>query len=254
MPTNPSDVRIGIYGNDSPNTTATICRHPGLWALGYAGSVSACEAVPIDLFAPTGDHTWGDILEEIDGVVLAGFTDPADRHPAHEEALVKYCRERSLPLLAIDQGMHILNNAFGGTVQEDLARDRPEALQHRQPPEDDIRHAINVYPDTLLACTYGEGEVIVNSEHRGGIDRVGRGFKVSGEALDGVVEAIEWINEGWFALGIQWQPASATSSGLDIQVFRTLIDMACNKTLAKPKPSPKLRRRLAKAAAASAAA
>src|SRR5207253_3233986 len=33
-------------------------------------------------------------------------------------------------------------------------------------------------------------------------------------------------NEFWFALGIQWHPASATASGLDIQVFRGLIAAA----------------------------
>ena len=51
-----------------------------------------------------------------------------------------------------------------------------------------------------------------------------RGFRVSARALDGVIEAIEAENDSWFALGVQWHPASATASGLDIQLFRGLVD------------------------------
>jgi putative glutamine amidotransferase len=121
--------------------------------------------------------------------------------------------------------MHALNTSHGGTVFFDLPRDLPEALQHRHPPERGLRHAINVIEGTQLAELYGEGEVVVNSEHRRAVQRVARGFRVGAHALDGVIESIE-AEEGWFALGVQWQPASATASGLDIQLFRGLIE-AC---------------------------
>jgi len=52
---------------------------------------------------------------------------------------------------------------------------------------------------------------------------------VCATALDGVIEAIE-ADGGWFALGVQWQPASATASGLDIQLFRGLIDACLKQT------------------------
>jgi len=69
---------------------------------------------------------------------------------------------------------------------------------------------------------------VVNSEHRRAVQRLARGFRVSAQALDGVIEAIE-ADDGseWFALGVQWQPASATASGLDIQVFRGWLPLAC---------------------------
>ena len=51
------------------------------------------------------------------------------------------------------------------------------------------------------------------------------GLPASAFALDGVIEAIEADSE-WFALGVQWQPASSTASGLDIQLFRGLVE-AC---------------------------
>ena len=81
-----------------------------------------------------------------------------------------------------------------------MPRDLPEALQHRHPPERGLRHAINVLPDTGLAELYGEGEVVVNSEHRRAVQRIARGFRICAQALDGVVEAIE-ADGDWFALG-----------------------------------------------------
>jgi putative glutamine amidotransferase len=122
--------------------------------------------------------------------------------------------------------MLALNAALGGLNYEDLPRELPEALQHRHPPELGLRHAILVQPNTMLARIYGEGEVVVNSEHRQAVQRVAKNFNVGGTALDGVIEAIEHNSDSWFAFGVQWQPASASASGLDIQVFRALIEAA----------------------------
>ena len=47
----------------------------------------------------------------------------------------------------------------------------------------------------------------------------------------------QWDN--WFAIGVQWQPASPSASGLDIQVFRALIDAAVARTGAT-QPSRKM--------------
>src|SRR6202011_873967 len=102
------------------------------------------------------------------------------------------------------------------------------------PPEKGLAPTIAVEPDTRLAGLYGEGEIVVNSEHRGAVNRLARGFRVGARALDGVIEAVESENEAWFVLGVQWQPASATSSGLDIQLFRGLVEAAGRRAL---KPS-----------------
>src|SRR5262249_36394450 len=118
------------------------------------------------------------------------------------------------------------NATFGGTLYLDLSRELPEALQHRHPPEKGLRHAINVVRGTRLSDIYGEGELVVNSEHRRAVSKGAKGFRISAEALDGVVEAIETDGDGWFAVGVQWRPASGSASGLDIQLFRGLIEAA----------------------------
>lgn len=216
-----STTRIGIYGPEE--TGLNEPRSFALWPTGYTGAIKAAEAVPVFLPEKTADLSWNEILHEIDGVVIAQGHGNTPQHIADEEELVRFCHEHRIPLLAIDRGMHRLNTAFGGHLHVDLSRELPEALQHRHPPERGLRHAINVLPKTYLADLYGEGEVAVNSEHRAGIKQLARGFRVSATALDNVIEAVESEKPGWYAMGVQWRPASSSASGLDIQVFRGLI-------------------------------
>jgi hypothetical protein len=215
--------RIGIYG---PDVSAGEKHGCGLWPAGVAAAVTAAEGEPV--FLPEqAERSWGEILEGFAGVVVIGHDRAARRCITDAEALCTWCHDHNLPYLGIDHGLHILNSSHGGTLHNDLPRDLPDALQHRHPPERGLRHAINVLADTTLADLYGEGEVVVNSEHRKAVNRVARGLRVCAHALDGVVEALEALGE-WWALGVQWNPASSTASGLDIQVFRGLID-ACSR-------------------------
>jgi gamma-glutamyl-gamma-aminobutyrate hydrolase PuuD len=221
FPTNPN-LRIAVYGSEVRATGKGI----GLWAAGYQGALTAAGAAPTFLPAATGAEPWNEVLEGFHGVVVATYTKATPGKMGDVESLCLWCKQHRFPLLAIDQGLLAMNSAFGGLNYQDLPREVPEALQHRCPPESGLRHAINVQPGTMLASLYGEGEIIVNSEHRQAVQRVAGGFQSGGIALDGVIESIESKSETWFALGVQWQPASPTASGLDIQVFRGLVDAA----------------------------
>lgn len=215
-------LRIAVYGSE----IKTKGRGVGLWTSGYQGTLVAAGADPVFLKPACGGESWDEILDGMMGVVACGFENNASGKFGDIESLCLWCRSHRFPLLAIDNGLLAMNAAFGGLNFTDLPREMPEALQHRHPPEHGLRHAINVVPNTLMCSVYGEGEIVVNSEHRQAVQRVARGFAASGIALDGVIEAIEHTNDDWFAVGVQWQPASPSASGLDIQVFRALIDAA----------------------------
>jgi len=222
----PPAYRIGIYGVDCSRPDE---RHGcGLWSAGVAASLAAAETTPVTL--PSRTRTcWEDHLDGLHGVVVIGHDTAAKQSPADAEEICAFAHDHKLPLLCIDHGVLALNTSHGGTVYTDLARELPEALQHRHPPERGLRHAINIIPDTQLAALYGDGEVVVNSEHRRAVQRLARGFRICAQALDGVVEAIEYEGNEWFALGVQWQPASCTASGLDIQLFRGLATACKNR-------------------------
>jgi putative glutamine amidotransferase len=214
-------LRIGIYGSDDSSTPSS--RPFSLWAAGYPASVTAAEGIPVPLQIVSG-CPWDEILQDVDGVVFAESRATNARQQAEEVRLCETCRKLGLPFLGVDQGLHVLNTTFGGTIFSDVSREVPEAIQHRQPPEPGARHAIAVTEGTRLAHLYGEGEIVVNSEHRRAVNRVARGFRVCARALDGLVEAIEFEGDTWYAMGVQWHPASVSASGLDIQVFRGLIE------------------------------
>ncbi len=224
MTTSTLSLYVAVFGTDE--TTLEGGRGCGLWPSGYGAALHQAGATPRLLGDATRGKSWDDLLAGVHGVILIGTDRATTRQMADEERLCKWCRKRGLPLLGVDHGLHTLNTTFGGTLYLDLARELPEALQHRHPPEKGVRHAINVEAGTRLADVYGEGEIVVNSEHRRGIDRVARGFRVSARALDGVIEAVEAEGDAWFAMGVQWHPASETASGLDIQLFRGLVEAA----------------------------
>ena len=226
MPANVSPLPIGIYGSD--DTPANARHGCGLWPAGYAATLAAAGGQPVMIEPGIRGRSWDDILDGLCGVLLVGSDSDDPGQLRDGERLCEWCRRHQLPLLGVDHGMHVLNLTYGGTVYADLPHDLPEALQHRHPPEKGVRHAITVVPGTRLAEMYGEGEVAVNSEHRRAVQRVARGFRVSARALDGVIEAIEAESPGWFSVGVQWHPASETASGLDIQLFRGLVE-ACRR-------------------------
>src|SRR5262245_20805933 len=134
-------VRIGIRGSAGAAQGGRGC---GLWPPGYAAALKAVNATPVHLSPPTLARPWDEILDGVHGVVLAGHDRATPGQVAAEEGLCRWCQERRLPLLGIDQGLHTLNMTFGGSVYLDLARELPEALQHRHPPERGLRHAISV--------------------------------------------------------------------------------------------------------------
>lgn len=224
--TSTTTIRIGYLGSEPTQPGERHgCR---LWPAGIAASITAAEAEPVPI-TDTKGKDWAEVLQNIHGVVLSGHDAAAKKISIEGESLCQWCHKNRFPILAIDHGMHHLNAAQGGTIFLDLPRDLPDAIQHRHPPERGLRHAINVVQGTHLGAMYGDGEVIVNSEHRRAINRLGRGFIVGATALDGVIEAIQSADPEWWAVGVQWQPATSTASGLDIQLFRGLVEAAAKR-------------------------
>jgi hypothetical protein len=230
-------LRVGIFGPEEiPGNESRGC---ALWETGYAAALRTAGGEPVMLGETAVGRSWWTDLEGVQALIWTGRSRAALQPLPEEIRLCNWCRKNRFPLLVVDNALHVLNLGYEGTLYLDLCKECPEALQHRHPPEPGGRHAISIRRDSRLAGIYGEGELVVNSEHRRAISRVARGFHVSAQALDGVIEAIEADAENWFALGVQWRPAAATASGLDIQLFRGLIDAARGRL-----PTASRRRRL----------
>lgn len=113
------------------------------------------------------------------------------------------------PVFGICRGFQELNVLFGGTL-EDLS----EGAHHAAPDEDvpfhalfAHRHEIELAEGGLLAAGGAPRRITVNSVHRQGLARLGRGLSVEAWTIDdGLVEAISSRPCGAEVLAVQWHP------------------------------------------------
>jgi putative glutamine amidotransferase len=114
-----------------------------------------------------------------------------------------------LPLFAICRGFQELNVALGGTLHQRV-HDVGGMADHRSSGAPDQafapRHPVRLVEGGLLARLAGPGEVMVNSSHGQGIDRLAPGLAVEAVASDGLVEAVRVEGAAAFAIGVQWHP------------------------------------------------
>src|SRR5439155_309641 len=83
------------------------------WAPGYAAAVTAAGGVPVMLTPPKPGVTWAKVLRDLDGVVFLGGDPASPTRAADEKRFCEWCRDRELPLLAVDQGLLSLNTTLG---------------------------------------------------------------------------------------------------------------------------------------------
>lgn len=208
------------------------------YGFGYGRPLLAVGALPVLLPYYEREQDRADLIERIDGLVLAGGRDieawrygRAEAHPAQgatqphlDEIELWYARaavEAGVPVLGVCRGCQILNVAFGGTLYGDMAEyphggaDHPGAkweewrelvrstLEGTPRPLHPV-HPIEIAPDSMLASQVGE-RAVVDSYHHQAIHEVGRGLRAVAWAPHGVTEAIEMPGASAFVLGVQWE-------------------------------------------------
>ncbi|MGZ8292334.1 MAG: gamma-glutamyl-gamma-aminobutyrate hydrolase family protein [Telluria sp.] len=125
--------------------------------------------------------------------------------------LIRAALQRGIPIFAICRGFQEMNVALGGSLHQ-AVQEVAGMMDHRENPSDPLdnqyapSHPIDLVPGGLLARILdGASEIVVNSLHGQGIDRLGKGIVVEATAHDGLVEAFS-VPESPFALAAQWHP------------------------------------------------
>lgn len=188
---------------------------------------SATSGVPVGLPALGDGFDAEGWLAHLDGVVLTGGASNIEPHRYDQEvrdgdeserdamrdgsaiALVRGAVRRGVPLLGICRGIQEMNVALGGSLYP-LLHQVPGRRDHRrqrdQPREVQLapRHRLRLTPGSLMAAIAEAEEVMVNSLHGQGIDRLAPGLQVDGVADDGTIEAVSAPSAPGFVLGVQW--------------------------------------------------
>jgi len=128
-----------------------------------------------------------------------------------ELAVLLEAMKRDMPVLGICGGEQLINVAMGGTLYQDIKKERPESNEHQQKnKKDTTSHQVKVIPGTkLFKMMGGKGKaplkVRVNSTHHQAVKDVADRCIASAIATDGIVEAVE-SKDHRFIVGIQWHP------------------------------------------------
>jgi putative glutamine amidotransferase len=100
------------------------------------------------------------------------------------------------------------------------------------------RHALDTTPGSVLDGICGPRTVLVNSSHRCAVECVADGLRVSAVTQDGVVEALEWADDDWFAMGVQFQPETDGGVDLAASLFETFLDEVISRGVTASDQSP----------------
>jgi putative glutamine amidotransferase len=168
-----------------------------------------------------------DLLARLDGLFVTGSPSnveparyggapsrPGTLHDRRRDAttlpLLRRAIASGVPILAICRGVQELNVALGGTLHQ-LVHEVPGRSDHRGRPggvEDRYAHTahpVRLAAGGLFARLAGGSELMVNSVHSQGIDRLAGGLMIEATAPDGQIEAVRGSGVG-FVVGVQWHP------------------------------------------------
>ncbi len=183
----------------------------------YVQRVSDSGAVPMLIPSIEKEENIETLLDIADGVLLIGGRDydPADfgelphpetvrnrMRPHFDITFGKAVLKRKMPVLGICAGCQLLNIVSGGKLIQHL----DNAEKHRK----GVFHSAKILCDGFFAEALGKSandEIIVNSFHHQAVAPYcpGKGVKVTAEAFDGSIEAIEFEGER-MVLGVQFHP------------------------------------------------
>jgi putative glutamine amidotransferase len=107
-----------------------------------------------------------------------------------------------------------VNVALGGTLHQAIqeigsrddhrgARGKPDATKDEAYA---LAHPISIAKGSCLAGIVGAADLMVNSVHGQGIDRLANGLRAEAHAPDGQIEAFSIASHRGFALALQWHP------------------------------------------------
>jgi putative glutamine amidotransferase len=122
--------------------------------------------------------------------------------------LDKILKNNQMPVLGICRGVQMINVSLGGSLYQDIFKQRNETTINHSDSEkwDDYVHKVNIIDGTFLSDILGKEEIDVNSLHHQAIKNLGDDLIVSAMSPDGIIEAVEFKDKSRFVLGVQWHP------------------------------------------------
>jgi putative glutamine amidotransferase len=144
--------------------------------------------------------------------------------------VIKYAKERKIPILGICKGMQLINVSYGGTLYQDIKYAGLDSKSHRQSEESITKpfHSINIEKNSLLGKIFDNKEkLMVNSYHHQAVKDLGKGLVIDAKADDGIIESIHYDDKSQWILGVQFHPEQLSRNNEDFRaIFSEFIKQA----------------------------
>lgn len=167
---------------------------------------------------------------DVDGA-LYGYDGPVaneyGKDPRSDERQLRMLRtaiSQDQVMLAICRSSQLLNVACGGTLIPDL---EPADL-HRVTDGTGMFHdeEISLVAGTRVHEVFARERLTVRSGHHQAVAEPGMGLQIAARADDGVIEAVERIDNTWI-VGVQWHPEDDDGAAADrLAIFNAFVSQA----------------------------
>lgn len=154
---------------------------------------------------------------------------PNDRRDFFDLHVMQIAKEMRKPTLCICRGHQIFNVFHGGSLYQDISYAKGARDWHSSKGAPDcLAHEIRIEKDSLLYDILQEENISVNSFHHQFVKDVAPELRVVAKSPDGVIEALEYKNNDYFCLSLQWHPEmlAARESESMLKLFQRLIQEA----------------------------
>lgn len=141
--------------------------------------------------------------------------------------LIKFAKEKNIPILGICRGFQILNVYHGGTLYQDLSYNKDCYIKHSQGYNPKlVTHSVKLTNESKLFNLFNDKEFLVNSFHHQTIKDIAPSLKIAAISKDGVIEAFESEDYN-FLIGVQWHPEMLHENINEMNIlFSSLINEA----------------------------
>jgi len=166
-------------------------------------------------------------LEDEDGGLFSKVIKERDNQEIY--LLVKILKTNDMPVLGICRGAQMINVSLGGSLYQDIFKQRNETTISHSDSEkwNDYVHKVNIIDGTFLSDISGKSEIDVNSLHHQAIKSLGEDLIVSAISSDGIIEAVELKDKKRFVLGVQWHPEMIFKKDkVQMDLLKSFVDEA----------------------------
>lgn len=231
-------VVIGVSGSHNVTDRQIFVRE------NYMDSVLRAGGIPVLLPEVEDEDTIEQMLDSLDGILLAGGGDvnparygeemlPAcgeadEKRDTFEFKLVAQAMKRRMPIFGICRGSQVLAAAMGGTLFQDIESQKGIPAEHhsQKPPYGEAVHRVCLKSGGLFERITGVKEVQTNSMHHQAVKDAGPNLVVEGTAEDGVIEAFS-ARECDNIFAVQFHPEYLSDHDKAAQkMFNHLVSLA----------------------------